>query len=118
MAPLIDMVFLLLIYFAVTSSFSRDAKIDLERPVARSGVTLEDQPVRVSVQRSGALFLEDRAVSEWTLQSLVRDELERSPSRTVLVTADRLTPTEKLVDVVDQCRLAGAADVGVAVAAP
>mgnify|MGYP006292422505 CR=1 FL=1 len=83
-SPLIDMVFILLIFFAVSTTFVKDMQLDLE-------------PVKT-----------------WMLQSLVRDSLAVSSSQNVLVISDRLVPTEKLVDVVDQCKLAGADEVGVA----
>ena len=66
------------------------------------------------LERGGALFVEGLPVKIWMLQSRVRDLLQADPRRPVLVVSDRLVAAEKLNEVVDQCRLAGASDVGVA----
>ena len=58
--------------------------------------------------------MDGNPVRPWMLQSRVRDLLRASTDKTVLVVIDRLLPSEKLIEVVDQCRLGGAADVGVA----
>jgi biopolymer transport protein ExbD len=60
------------------------------------------------------VYVDEQAVNTWMVQSVVRDALALSTSETVLVIADRLTPTELLIEVVDQAKLAGAAEVGVA----
>ena len=113
-SPLIDMVFILLIFFAVSTTFVKDLQLELQRPSAQSSVTASSKSIRVYIDREGGVYLDEQPVKAWMLQSLVRDALGVSSSQTVLVIADRLTPTEKLVEVVDQCKLAGATEVGVA----
>jgi biopolymer transport protein ExbD len=113
-SPLIDMVFILLIFFAVSTTFVKDMQLELERPSARSATTASSKSLRVYIDRDGNTYLDEKPVKEWMLQSLVRESLSVSSTQTVLVIADRLTPAEKLVDVVDQCRLGGATEVGVA----
>jgi biopolymer transport protein ExbD len=113
-SPLIDMVFILLIFFMVSTTFVKDMKLDLERPSASSAQRASTKAVRVHLDRSGALFLEGLPVKVWMLQSRVRDLLKADPRRPVLVVTDRAVAAEKLIEVVDQCRLAGASDVGVA----
>jgi biopolymer transport protein ExbD len=113
-SPLIDMVFILLIFFAVSTTFVKDMQLDLERPNAQSSVTASSKSIRVYIDRDGTTYLDQTPVKTWMLQSLVRDSLAVSSSQNVLVISDRLVPTEKLVDVVDQCKLAGADEVGVA----
>lgn len=113
-SPLIDMVFILLIFFAVSTTFVKDMKLDLERPSAQSSVNASNKSMRVYIDRQGNIYLNEQAVKPWMLQSLVRDSLAISSTQTVLVIADRLTATEHLVEVVDQCKLGGASEVGVA----
>jgi len=113
-SPLIDMVFILLIFFAVSTTFVKDMQVELERPSAQSSSAASTKSVRVYIDRAGAIYIEDQQVNTWMVQSIVRDALDISSSQTVLVVADRQTPTEKLIDVVDQARLAGATEVGVA----
>ncbi len=113
-APLIDMVFILLIFFAVSTTFVKDMKLDLERPSASSAVTASTKAVRVYVDRGGNVFVDEQPVKVWMLQSRLRDLLGVSTAKIVLVVTDRMVPAQRLIEVVDQCKLAGAAEVGVA----
>ena len=113
-SPLIDMVFILLIFFMVSTTFVKDLKLDVERPGAASAERASTKAIRVHVERSGAIYLDGQPVKPWMLQSRIRDMLRGGSATTVLVIADRLVSAEKLVEVVDQCRLGGAAEVGVA----
>jgi biopolymer transport protein ExbD len=113
-SPLIDMVFILLIFFMVSTTFVKDMKVDLERPKASSASRASTKAIRVHVDRQGAVYLDGLAVKVWMLQSRVRELLKSGSKRPVLVVTDRLVAAEKLIEVVDQCRLAGAKEVGVA----
>ena len=114
-APLIDIVFILLIFFMVTTTFVRDAKLEIERPGAKTAQRAVQRSVRVSVGRRGEIFVDARPIKPWMLQARMREIVASQRIKTVLVIADRRVETGMLVDVVDQCRLAGAQDVGVAV---
>lgn len=114
MAPLIDMVFILLIFFAVSTTFTKDMQLELQRPSAKSAGPASSKAVRVYVDRGRHVFVDEQPVKPWMLQSRVRDLLAAGSSKKALVVADRLVPAELLVEVVDQCRLGGAAEVGVA----
>jgi len=113
-SPLIDMVFILLIFFMVTTTFVKDLKIDLERPKASTAQRASTKAIRVHIERNGALYLDGRPVKLWMIQTRIRDELKTDRGRPVLVITDKHVPAEQLIEVVDQCRLAGAGDVGVA----
>jgi len=113
-APLIDMVFILLIFFAVSTTFVRDMKLELERPSASSSTRASTKSARVYIDQNGSVFIDEQPVKIWMLQSRVKDLLSVSTSKTVLVIADQNIPAKKLIEVVDQCRLGGASEVGVA----
>ena len=112
-SPLIDVVFILLIFFMVSTTFVKDAQLKLQRPSAQSAEAADTKSVRISIDRQGAVYLGEEAIRLWMLQSRVREQLRASSQSSVLVIADRSTPTELLIDVVDQCRMGGAKDVGV-----
>jgi len=115
MSPLIDMTFLLLIFFAVSSTFVKDVEVRIERPGAASASLVERSPLRVQVERDGQIYIDAEPVQPWLLENRVRERLRRSRLSHVLVVVDRGTDSGQLVSVVDQCRLAGAEHVGVAV---
>jgi biopolymer transport protein ExbD len=110
--PLIDCILVLLIFFMVTTTFAKDAELQIERPGAKSAGPASSKALRVYIDRSQQVFVDEAPVRPWMLQSRVRDAMGTSGG-TVLVVTDRRVPSEKLVEVVDACRLAGAKDVGV-----
>ncbi len=113
-SPLIDMVFILLIFFMVTTTFVKDAKVELERPSAASATRASTKALRVTLARNGDVYVDARPVRPWMVQSQVRSFLQAGGDRPVLVITDRGVRAEQLIEVVDQCRLAGAKDVAVA----
>jgi biopolymer transport protein ExbD len=113
-SPLIDMVFILLIFFMVSTTFVKDNKIDIERPSAASASRASSKALRVAIDAGANITVDGAPVRPWMVQNRVRELLESSTEKQVLVVTDRRVPADKLVDVVDQCRLAGALEVGVA----
>lgn len=113
-SPLIDMVFILLIFFMVSTTFVKDMKIELERPGAASASRASSKALRVTIDDGGNIYVDGSVVRPWMVQARVRDFLQDAAGKSVLVVTDRAVPAERLVEVVDQCRLAGATDVGVA----
>jgi biopolymer transport protein ExbD len=112
--PLIDMVFILLIFFMVSTTFVKDMQIDIERPAASSATSTSSKELRVHIESSGSLYLDGLPVKPWMLQSRIRDLIKSGASARMLVVCDRQVPANKLIEVVDQCRLGGASQVGVA----
>jgi biopolymer transport protein ExbD len=113
-SPLIDMVFILLIFFMVSTTFVKDMKLDLNRPSASTATAASTEAIRLYIDNAGDVYLDGQPVRTWVIQSRVRDLLASSTSQQVLVVTDDQVPAGKLVEVVDQARRAGADDVGVA----
>lgn len=113
-SPLIDMVFILLIFFMVSTTFVKDMKLDLDRPSASSSTSASTKALRLYIDNQGEVYLEGESVRIWVIQSRLRDLLKSKTQKSVLVVTDVNVPSGKLVEVVDQARLAGASDVGVA----
>jgi biopolymer transport protein ExbD len=114
MSPLIDMVFILLIFFMVSSTFVKDMKLDLERPGASSASRASSKVIRVYIDKTGETYVDGQPVKTWAIQGKLRDMMRASTEKSVLVVTDSGIAVEKLIDVVDQCRLSGAKDVAVA----
>jgi biopolymer transport protein ExbD len=113
-SPLIDMVFILLIFFMVSTTFVKDMDLDINRPKASSAETASTKAIRVYIDSNGETYLNNQPIRTWVIQSRLRDMLETRTGKDVLVVTDDDVPASKLVEVVDQCRLAGASHVGVA----
>jgi biopolymer transport protein ExbD len=117
LTPMIDMTFILLIFFMVATTFQKDLKVDINRPGASSGVVASTKAVKIYVDKQGQAYLEGEPVQVWVIQSRLRDILKSQTQKSVLVVTDEVVPSGKLVEVVDQARLAGAEDIGVATGA-
>ncbi len=113
-SPLIDMVFILLIFFMVSTTFVKDMKIDLERPGAASATRASTKALRINIDAQSNVYVNGTPVRPWMVQSRVREHMESASTEQVLVITDRRVAAERLIEIVDQCRLAGAKDVGVA----
>jgi biopolymer transport protein ExbD len=116
-SPLVDMVFILLIFFLVSTTFVKDMKIDIDRPQASSTNIASTKAVRIYIDKGGNTFLQGEPIRVWVIQSRLRDLLKGSTNKSVLIVTDDIVPSGRLVEVVDQARLAGASDVGVATSA-
>jgi len=112
-SPLIDMVFILLIFFMVSTTFVKDMNLDINRPTASSATTASTKAIRVYIDKSSEVYIDDQPIKTWVIQSKLRDLLRYSTEKSVLVVVDDGVTSGRLVEVVDQCRLAGAKDVGV-----
>ncbi len=113
LSPLIDMVFILLIFFMVSATFVKDMDLDIQRPKAASATASNSKAIRVYIDQHNDTYIDGKSVRSWVIQSRVRDLIASGGNDTVLVVTDEHVPASKLVEVVDQCRLGGARDVGV-----
>ena len=113
MSPLIDIVFILLIFFMVSATFVKDMDLEINRPKASTSTPSSTKALRVYIDNSGETYLDNQPIRTWMIQSKLRDMLRASTESSVLVVTDEGVPARKLIEVVDQCRLAGAKDVGV-----
>ena len=114
MAPLIDMIFILLIFFLVTTSFTRETGVTVNRPKAATAGELSRRSILVAITRTGHLYMHNRRVTLDELGALLKDELRGAPGRSVVIVADKTASTGVLIDVMDECNLAGAAKVSIA----
>jgi len=112
-SPLIDMVFILLIFFMVTTTFVKDMKLDLDRPSAATASLVNEKVIRVYIDSNREIFIDNAPIKVWAIQSKLRDLLRSSTSKAVLVVTDTEIPVESLIDVIDECKLSGAKDVAV-----
>jgi len=117
LTPMIDMTFILLIFFMVSTTFVKDMKIDINRPGAQTQSVASTKAVRLYIDKQGETYLEGEPIRTWVIQSRVRDLLKGMTQKSVLIVTDAQVPSQKLIDVVDAARLAGAEDVDVATVA-
>jgi biopolymer transport protein ExbD len=108
MAPLIDMVFLLLIFFMLTAHFMEETGIRLELPRSKVAGQAKPLPVVVSIDKQGQVFVGEVEVGLRDLRQALRMRLAHTSAREVVVKSDRDCRVQTLVSVMDEVRLAGA----------
>ena len=113
LAPLIDMMFILLIFFLVTTSFINLAGVRVERPASKTAQGLSGESIYVTVDQKGEIFLDGSPVSLLSLRGRVRAKL-KGKTLPVVVVPDVHTEAQILIDVLDECKLAGASYVSIA----
>jgi biopolymer transport protein ExbD len=113
-SPLIDMVFILLIFFMVSTTFQKDMQLELERPSASNATKASSKVIKVYIDKFGDIYVDQQPVKVWAIQGKIRDMMRMSTSKSVLVVTDNNVQAQRLIDVIDQCRSAGAKDVAVA----
>jgi biopolymer transport protein ExbD len=113
-APLIDMVFILLIFFLVTTSFVRETGVEVERPAAQSAAAQESATLLIAITQDNRIVIEGRNVEQGAVRVHVERAMAENPEGSVVIVADRGSNTGVAVQVLDGCRQAGADNVALA----
>ena len=117
LTPLIDVVFLLLIFFLVTSEFEdEERRMDIVLPSATSAVPMVGQPreIIVDIDREGEIYLRGQQVSLGELEGLLRTAVANNPTnQTAIIRADQETAFQPVVSVMDACNRTGISDYSV-----
>ena len=114
MTPLIDMVFILLIFFVVNASFVKEAGVEIERPSAKSSIKQEQANILIGITKKGEVWIDKQRVDVRTIRGHVERLHAENPEGSVVILADVKSETGIVMQAVDQARLAGVAKVAVA----
>jgi biopolymer transport protein ExbD len=114
MTPLIDMVFILLIFFLVTASFTKESGIDVDRPTAQTAVREEQGSMIIGINKNGEIWMENQQIDLRAVRAHVEHNHAQNPEGTVIILADENARTGLTVEVLDQVRLAGVTNVSIA----
>ncbi len=112
-SPLIDCVFILLIFFIVTTVFVEETGVEVDKPQAASASQLEKTSILIALTEKGEIVYGGREIGVSGVQPLVKRMLQKEDVP-VIVQADRSSQSGLLVRIIDECKLAGATKVSVA----
>ena len=112
--PLIDMVFILLIFFVITTNFNRQTGVDVSKPKARTAISQGQKTLLIGITREGTVHIHGRQVHFDRLRTLISTEVAKDPALSIVVVADQDASIGKTVQIMDQCALAGASKVSIA----
>ncbi len=107
LTPMLDIVFIMLIFFIVTTSFVKESGIDVNRPSAQTAERKERGNIIVAIKSDGEVWIDKRVVDMRAVRANVARLHAENPQGSVVIAADRETKTHVLVEVMDQIRLAG-----------
>jgi len=113
-APLIDMVFILLIFFLVTTSFVKETGVDIARPTASSAVSKATATILIGVTKENTIHIDKQLVDIRAVRANVERALAENPEGQVVIVADKESLTGIVITVMDACKLAGAPNVSIA----
>lgn len=114
MTPMLDIVFIMLIFFIVTTSFVKESGIDVNRPSAATTSTKERANILIGINEVGEVWMQNRKVDVRSVRANVEKIKAESPESSVVIQADKAAKSGLLVQVMDQVRLAGVINVSIA----
>jgi biopolymer transport protein ExbD len=119
LSPMIDCVFILLIFFIVTTTFVEETGVEVDKPQAASSVQLEKTSMLFAITAQGGVFYGGRDIGIGGVQPQVKRTLQSAREEVpVIIQADQAAPAGLLVRVIDQAKLGGAEKVSVSANRP
>lgn len=113
-SPLIDMVFILLIFFIVTTVFVEETGVEVTKPQAASAINLEKNSILIAITSNGNVVYGGRDIGVGGVRAVVRRLVQDDPRMPVIIQSDESVSTGLLVRVIDEAKLAGAIAVNIA----
>lgn len=114
LTPMLDVVFIMLIFFIVTASFVKEAGVDVNRPNAETAEPQNRGNIMIAIRPNGEIWVDRRPVDVRALRANIERLRAENPEGTVVILADKESQTGLLVEVMDQVRLAGVSSVAIA----
>ena len=107
MTPMLDIVFIMLIFFIVTTSFVRESGIEVNKPQASTAKSKKKVNIIIGINKSGEIWIDKHRVDIRAVRTTVERLHADTPDGSVVITADKKAETGILVSVMDQVKLAG-----------
>jgi len=113
-APMTDMVFQVLLFFIISSSFVVEPGIKIALPESKTAELQADKRVMITVDKDQKVFMDDRQIPVDELERQLKLRLPQYADRTVIIRADRSVPHGLVVRIMDAAKLAGATKLAIA----
>ena len=113
MTPMLDVVFIMLIFFIVTTSFVRETGVEINRPLAESSEKLPQNAILIAITEHSQIWIDRRRIDKRAVRRNIERLLAENPDSSVVIQADQSAPTGTLITVLDQAKLAGAKKIAV-----
>ena len=114
MTPMLDIVFIMLIFFIVTTSFVKESGVTVNTPQAQTASQQENTNIFIAITAAGEVWIDRRPVDPRSVRAIVARLHADNPEGSVIIQADAEAATHMLVEVMDQVRLAGVEGIAIA----
>ncbi len=114
MTPMLDIVFIMLIFFIVTTSFVKESGVTVSTPQAQTAAQQENANIFIAITADGEVWIDRRPVDPRAVRTVVARLHADNPEGSVIIQSDEEAATRTLVEVMDQVRLAGIESIAIA----
>ena len=114
LTPMLDVVFIMLIFFIVTASFIKEAGIDVNRPDAQTREVLESANILVAISEANEIWIDRRRIDPRAVRAVLERLHAENPEGAVVIQADKKAYTETVILVMDSARLAKIFNISIA----
>jgi len=114
LTPMLDIVFIMLIFFVVTTSFVKESGIEVNRPTAQTAERRDQGNILIAITPGGEIWIDKRPVDIRAIRAVVERLVAENPEGGVIIQGDREAEIGLLVKVMDQVRKAGVVNVSIA----
>ena len=114
LTPMLDVVFIMLIFFIVTASFIKEAGIQVERPDAPTAEKQEDASILIAISANDEIWIDRRETDPRAVRGMIERLHAENPKGSIVIQADEESTNEMLVIVMEAAKQAGVANVAIA----
>ena len=112
--PMLDVVFILLIFFIVTANFIKDPGLEINRPDSETAEITENAAILIAIGPAGEIYMDGRRIDVRQVKANVITLMAENPQGAVVMQADEKATAEKIIAVMDEVREAGVIDISIA----
>lgn len=112
--PMLDIVFIMLIFFIVTTSFVKESGIEVNSPSATTSENQDKASIFIAINENSEVWIDKRQVDITTVRAIIARLHSSNPEGSVVIQADKLVSADKLMTVMDQVRQAGVYNIALA----
>jgi biopolymer transport protein ExbD len=114
LTPMLDVVFIMLIFFIVTASFIKEAGIDVDRPDAPSADSQDDAAILIAISANDEIWIDRRQTDPNAVRGMIERLHAENPKGSIVIQADEESTNEMLVVVMEAAKQAGVTNVAIA----
>ena len=111
--PMLDVVFILLIFFIVTANFIKDPGLEINRPDSETAEITENAAILIAIGPAGEIYMDGRRIDVRQVKANVIRLMAENPQGAVVMQADEKATAEKIIAVMDEVREAGVVDISI-----